>query len=115
MKNLVLIFLLLMAFTQKVHAHAGGHGPVNEQQAIEEASYVVEQFILSDVGLGFGKLDKSWGQLPATAKRVHRKADGYYIISLQNDAEGKMLYILMSLTGSVFDANFSGDFPKLMR
>ncbi|MDH5711042.1 MAG: DUF6488 family protein [Gammaproteobacteria bacterium] len=115
MKNIVLIFLLFVTFVQNANAHPGGHGPVNEQQAIEEASYVVEQFTLDDVGLGFDKLAKSWAQLPEGAKRVHKKTDDYYIISLQNEAEGRTLYILMSLTGSVFDANFSGDFPKLMQ
>ena len=108
-----IISFLLLTCNQVVLAHGGGHGPINEAQAIAVGSRVVNQFMYSDAGLGFGKLDKSWKEVPANEKRIHKKGDGYYIVSATNKQQGKTLYILMSVSGEVYDANFDGVFPKL--
>ena len=114
MKKLILLLLfLVMTHSQSVFAHGGGHGPISETRAIDVATYTVNQFALFDAGLGFGKLDKSWNDISTGEKRIHRKGDGYYIVSATNKMKGKTLYILMSIGGEVFDANFSGDFKGL--
>jgi len=52
-------------------------------------------------------------QLPLSDKRIHKKGDGYYIVGLTNIKEEKSLFILMSISGEVYDANFTGNFPGL--
>lgn len=114
MKNTVfLLSFMFMVFCQSVQSHIGGHGPVSETQAIDIASFIVDQFINHDPGLGFGKLNRSWNDLQEDEKRIHKKGDGYYIVSATNRIEGKTLYILMSIAGEVYDANFSGEFQGL--
>ena len=95
------------------NAHSGGHGEIvlNESQAISVAHTVIVQFITQDPGLGFGKLDSSWKALPAAAKKIHRKKDDYYIVGLTNG--NKTLYVLISIFGDVYDANFTGEFEGL--
>lgn len=112
-KILFLLSFLIMTHSQSVIAHDGGHGPVSETQAIDIASFTVNQFVHFDAGLGFGKLSKSWDGISTDEKRIHRKGDGYYIVSATNKQEGKTLYVLMSIGGEVYDANFSGEFPGL--
>lgn len=110
----VISFLVLLS-SQSVLSHGGGHGPVSEKRAIIIASQVSQQFTIQDPGLGFGKLSTGWSNLPEEAKRIHVKGDGYYIVALENTAESKTLYILMSVGGEVYDANFSGEFPGLKK
>ena len=114
MKNIIfLLSLLVITHSQNLLAHGGGHGPISEPKAIDVASFAVNQFINFDAGLGFGKLDKSWNKISTDEKRIHRKGDGYYIVSANNKKEGKTIYVLMSIGGEVYDANFSGEFPGL--
>ena len=114
MKNILfLLSLLVITNSQSLFAHGGGHGPISEPQAIDAATFVVNQFVRFDAGLGFGKLNKNWNDISADEKRIHKKGNGYYIVSATNKKEGKILYVLMSVAGEVYDANFSGEFPKL--
>ena len=112
-KMTLLLTFLLMTCAQSVFAHSGGHSPVSETRAIEIASFTINQFIHFDAGLGFGKLHKNWNDISAEEKRIHKKGDGYYIVSATNKKEGKTLYVLMSVGGEVYDANFSGEFQGL--
>lgn len=110
-KRMLLILLLLLPHL--VSAHMGGHDPVSEKEAIYIASQISEQFIDMDPGLGFGKLNKSWNVIPDENKRIFKKGNGYYIVGIENKREGKTLYILLSILGEVYDANFTGVFPDL--
>ena len=112
-KILLLLSLLLMSHSQTALSHGGGHGPISEPKAIEVATFTINQFVHFDAGLGFGKLNKSWNSISKDGKRIHKKGDGYYIVSATNKQESKTLYILMSVGGELYDANFSGKFPKL--
>ena len=112
-KIILLLSFLVIAHSQSVIAHGGGHGPISEDRAIDVASFTVNQFVHFDAGLGFGKLNKSWNDISTDEKRIHRKGDGYYIVSAANKKDGKTLYILMSIGGEVYDANFNGEFPGL--
>ncbi len=107
------LVLSLLCVWQTANAHSGGHGPVTEKQAIEIASQTASQFVSFDPGLGFGKLDASWNRVPSDNKQVYKTGDGYYIISIVNPVEGKTLYVLVSIGGEVYDANFTGVFPGL--
>jgi hypothetical protein len=112
-KILSLLSLLVFIYSQNVFAHGGSHAPVSEARVIEITTITVNQFVHFDAGLGFGKLDKSWNDISADEKRIHKKGNGYYIVSATNKKAGKTLYILMSLAGEIYDANFSGVFEGL--
>ena len=112
-KILLLLSFLVITHSQGVFAHGGGHGPISETRAIDVATYTVNQFVHFDAGLGFGRLNKNWNDISTDEKRIHRKGDGYYIVSATNKQEGKTLYVLMSIGGEVYDANFSGEFKGL--
>ncbi|MDH5570677.1 MAG: DUF6488 family protein [Gammaproteobacteria bacterium] len=112
LKNIVFVISLLF-ISQLAYAHGDGHGPVSERQAIALASKTVSQFAGYDPGLGFGKLVESWRNISPGNKKMHQKGDGYYIVSIANDEQGKTLYVLLSISGEVYDANFTGIFPGL--
>ena len=112
--NILTIFFVLGLFVNhSVLAHGGGHRPINDDQAIVVATDIVHQFMVRDPGLGFGKLGSSWKNLPAKAKRIHKKKADYYIVAITNKKMGKILYVLMSGAGEVYDANFSGVFKGI--
>lgn len=112
LKN-ILFAISLLFVTQLAQAHGGGHGPVDETQAMTIAVKIVRQFVEHDPGLGFGKLDASWNQVTASNARLHKKGDGYYIFALTNDTDKKSFFVLMSIEGEVYDANLTGNFPGL--
>ncbi|MFO7647624.1 DUF6488 family protein, partial [Halomonas campaniensis] len=97
----------------KCDGPGGGHGPVSPEKATAIALDAARQFSDFDPGLGFGKLEGSWKTLTKEAAKIKIKGDGYYIASVANKAEGKILYVLMSASGSVYDANFTGELPKV--
>ncbi len=111
MKRFALILALLLPINP-LWAH-GDHIPVSEVEALAIAVNIAGQFAEFDSGLDFGLLDKSWIGLPVEAARIHVRAEAYYIVTVLNRAEGRSLYVLMSDGGDVYDANFSGEFPRL--
>lgn len=112
-KLLSAVALLLMFQAQSAMAHGDGHGPINSEMATSIALDAAQQFSDNDPGLGFGKLSPGWKTLTKASTKIETKGDGYYIVSVTNQGEGKTLYVLMSATGSVYDANFTGEFPKV--
>lgn len=111
MKRFALILALLLPINP-LWAH-GDHIPVSEVEALAIAVNIAGQFAEFDSGLDFGLLDKSWIDLPLNAARIHIRGDAHYIVTVLNRAEGRTLYVLMSDAGDVYDANFSGKFPRL--
>lgn len=112
LKN-ILFTIALLFVSQLVNAHGGGHGPVEEKQAMIIAVNTAKQFVEFDPGLDFGKLDASWNNVTIKNAVLHKKGDGYYIIAITNISEKRLLYVLVSIEGEVYDANFSGNFPGL--
>lgn len=111
---MLLVFVVLGA--SGVLAHSDGHAPatpISTEQAIELAANAVVELASRDANLGFGRLKPSWTRVPAKARKVHLVLDSYIIVSIQNEAEDKTLYVLMSDTGGVIDANLTGKFPHL--
>jgi len=97
-------------------AHGDHQHPSMEPQEAEQAALRAADFFSQrDMGLGFGKLDASWTKLDISAAKVtvHEKKKGYFIVGVTNTGQGKTLFVLLSDSGDVYDANFSGDFPKL--
>lgn len=105
--------LSLILLSKTVAAH-GDHGlPVDENQAQSIALDAVWQFTQNDPGLDFGKLPGSWAKQDIVSAKIYKTGLGYRIVEVSNAEENKTLYILMSITGDVYDANFSGNFPAL--
>lgn len=114
MKKLIAIFaLLLMLQAQNALAHGGGHGPISPGKATAIALDAADQFTSFDPGLGFGKLGSSWKGLSRDTSKIVTKGEGYYIVSVENKTEGKTMFLLMSVAGDIYDANFTGEFPKV--
>lgn len=110
MKKFVsVVALLMMLQAQNAIAHAGGHGPVPPEMTKVAAG----QFARFDAGLGFGQLSSGWKKLGKETANIKTKGKGYYIVSVGNKAEGKTLYLLISASGEIYDADFSGEFPKV--
>ena len=111
MKRLIILAILGALFSvQQVSAHSS-HEPINEQAALKIGVEMSHQMVSSDAGLGFGKLAVSWKSVSVgEGVKLHQRGRGYYIVAVVNSVEKKTLYVLMSNTGEVYDANFSGQF-----
>jgi len=111
--SLVLMLMTILA-SQALFAHSDHqHTPISESAAQELALDVAGNLSSSDVGLGFGQLSKTWASVPANNVATSKKGNGYYILSVFNESEKKTLYILMSSSGEVYDANFTGVFEGI--
>ena len=113
MKQLFVLILSCVLFSAAAFGHGGSHGPISGEKAQIVAVDVANQFTTLDPGLGFGQLTKSWLNLPPAQSSLHVTGVGYYIVKLDNNEEKKSLFVLMAVTGEVYDANFSGEFKDL--
>ena len=118
MKILVsLLFCILLFITQYAFAH-GDHEyqqprVISETVALIVAQRAVTSMSRKDVGLGFGQLGESWSMLGKEDMTIYKQGTGYYVTSVLNKNEAKTLFILMSDSGEVYDANFSGQFDGI--
>ncbi len=112
-RSLILILLLSaqLAFSHGDHEHE--QHTITATDAQMAGLKAAKLFAEVDAELGFGKLPASWSALTGSATKIHTSGEGYYVVAVTNEEEGKTLYVLMSSTGDLFDANFSGSFPKL--
>lgn len=104
--------LMILLHTKSLYAH-GNHVHLGDADVIEIATAIAEQLVDFDANLGFGKLKPSWRDLPAHAASIHSKTADYYIASVSNKAENRILFLLISVEGDLYDANFTGEFPDL--
>jgi len=114
--KIVLLTLLLqplLVFGHADHDHEHEAQPISATQAQSNGLKAAKVFSDIDAELGFGKLPQSWSKLSSAQTKLHASGKGYYVVAVENEAEGKTLYVLMSNTGDLYDANFTGEFPKL--
>ncbi|MFT5085101.1 MAG: hypothetical protein ACI9Y1_003158 [Lentisphaeria bacterium] len=105
------IFSLVFLVSQNALAHSDhAHGPITETQALSLTAEVAKQLTEKDAGLEIGQLPVSWASVAKENIATFKKGKGYYVMSVDNKSETKTLYVLMSSTGEVYDANFSGIF-----
>lgn len=109
--RLAIVLVALVTGVPIASAHEGGHQPIPAGAAMEVAGMVAGKLADTDRGLGFGKLEKSWKEVPPEAISIKKKGQGYYIVDVVNAAEKRTLSVLMSSAGEVYDANFTGKFP----
>ncbi len=108
------LMVLALLTSQSLFAHSDhSHGPISESAAQSLALDVATDLSSRDAGLDFGQLPKTWASVPAKNVAITNKGPGYYIVSVLNESEKKTLYILMSDSGEVFDANFTGKFKEV--
>lgn len=113
MKHIFALLISCVLFSSTALGHGGSHDPIPPESAQKVATYVANQFTDMDPGLGFGKLPKSWLNLPVEQATMHKQGKGYYIVKLDNKEAEKSLYVLMAISGEVYDANFTGEFKGL--
>lgn len=113
LKHIAALIISSVLFSATAFGHGGSHEPISAEKAQVVATKVANQFTAMDPGLGFGKLPLNWLDLPTEQSSLHTSGKGYYIIKLDNSDEKKSLYVLMSITGEVYDANFTGEFENL--
>ena len=118
MKILIsLLFGSLLFVSQYAAAH-GEHEHQEPRVISESVALLVAQRATSsmsrkDAGLGFGQLSESWSTIPKADLSLHKKGSGYYVVSVANKNEDKTLYVLMSESGDVYDANLTGEFDGI--
>ncbi len=118
MKNLASLFLLtflsVMTNSSLAHSdHAHQTRMINAAQAKSAALDATRILTETDKGLGFGKLPKTWSTISLNQTKVEKQMPDYFIVSVTNDTEKKILFILISAYGEAYDANFSGTFKGL--
>lgn len=106
--SLLLTSCLAFSHGDDDHAHT-----IQSVEARRIALQTAKTFVTTDPNLGFGKLAASWNDLKMSKTKLHEDGDGYFIVTVNNEAELKTLYVLISKTGDVYDANFEGTFPDL--
>lgn len=106
------IVALAFGLSGMVFAH-GSHSPVSPAEALNIAKDAAVMLAEEDRGMGFGKLDDSWKTVPADNISIGKTGPGFYIVTLGNISEKRTLYVLMSNTGDLYDANFSGKFEGI--
>jgi hypothetical protein len=114
MKKITSAVLFTVLCSAPLMAHEGhDHSFITEPAAVKVGKEFTSELTKKDGGFGFGKLSKSWSEVPAQNAKLLKNGDGFYIVTITNDKEQKMLYVLMSSKGEIYDANFSGKFEKL--
>lgn len=100
------------------HSHGGGHGhaheeakTINESEAIATASKALPQLIEQSHEVDGLPLDQSWSDFAQTGA-IYKKGNGYFIVSFVGN-DKQTLYLLISDSGELYDANFSGEFEGL--
>ena len=103
--------LLLWLIPSLVQAHEGhDHAPVTMKKAVEIALAAARDFSrAAQPQFGLPQLDQSWGSLPDNSAQIIENGRGYYLVQLDNPAQGKTLYVRILLDGRIEAANFSGD------
>jgi hypothetical protein len=99
---------LLLPWAQAHEGH--DHMPVTMKKAVEIALATAQSYSLKPPPFGLPQLDQSWRALPESAALIYENGRGYYLVSVENPAQAKTLYLRILLDGRVDAANFSGDF-----
>ena len=113
LKKITTIFV--MSFSLMLPGLAYSHGdhaePLNDQQAIERAIAYTGRIIDRPEGVNKVKLDENWRTV--TDAKIHKKTLRYFIVALNNANRDETLYLLISTSGQLHDANFNGNFAEL--
>lgn len=119
----LVIITIPLVYAGPDHDHSHGHGDgkhthshakkLDDQGALAAASEGVTAIIKQNHPIEDTLLDSTWGNTANVDQKISKKGSGYYIVSFNNKESGKVLYVLISDTGEIYDANFSGRFDGL--
>jgi hypothetical protein len=113
MKHIITILISFVLSTSLAFAHGGGHAKIKESQAIEYSDKNIAIVVDQQIEIEGKKLDKSWLNIAKSNKKIQKKGEGYYITTFKNDENNKILYVLLSGSGELYDANYSGKFDGI--
>lgn len=104
------------------HGHKHSHGPsktpikqkaLSSKELIKAATKNVKAMVSKKHPIDKAPLNASWTKIPEAQKSIFKKGTGYSIIKLEDKTAKKALFVLMSETGELYDANFTGAFKGL--
>ena len=95
------------------HSHSEAAAKLDEEGAISVATKALAAIIENKQPVEGTPLDAAWGNTAIADKKISKKGNGYYIVSFDIKGAGRTLYVLLSDTGEIFDANYSGKFKDL--
>ena len=118
MKILLSVLFSIIFFVSQLAVAHGDHDYQPPLQVSESVALIIAQratvsMSQEDAGLGFGQLTESWSTIPRADLAMYKKGRGYYVVSVLNKGEGETLYVLMSDSGEVYDANMRGQFDGI--
>lgn len=94
------------------HSHGEAAKKIDDKGAIAAASKNIAALIEQKKPVGGTALDATWATTTDADKKISKKGNGYYVVSFAGKAT-KTLYVLLSDTGELYDANYSGKFEGL--
>lgn len=100
------------------HEHSHGHShaapaKLDDAGIINAASKGVAAIVKQKQAVEGKELSQSWSGIPDAAKSISKKGRGYSIVKFEDKEAKQNLYVLLSDSGEIYDANFSGTFPNL--
>lgn len=114
MKKIKLAVLFAVLCSTPLIAHEGhDHSFITEPAAVEVGRTLAATLTKKEGGFSVGKLPASWRDLPVSNAKLLRNGDGFYIVTITNEEEQKILYVLMSSNGEIYDVNYTGKFEKI--
>lgn len=111
LKQTCLAVSLLVAAPQAAFAHSSGHGSIKPEEALLSAVDAVGYLAARKVDREWSPLPQSWAGLGSSSAKLLAVLDGDYVISVTNDEEGRVFYLLIGNNGALLDANYTGTFP----
>jgi len=93
------------------HGNHGAH--FDKAEAIDLASRYLVSIANNKMPIEGNALDQSWLKVPDSEKDIAKQESWYYVVSIHNASAKKTLYMLISVKGKLYKANFSGEFPGL--
>lgn len=107
-----IVLLVLLSFNLQVSAHGGGHGAINDQQAVMVTAKTIKQMTFKDFGYELGQLDESWKNIKESDISVVEQGSGFFIVSANNSTQEKTIYFKIAANGQVLAANETNNFSE---
>lgn len=110
-RSVLLASLALLLLGVTAHAHPGHDDALTKVQAIAIAKAAIRRMIENGEAVQGELLAESW--IDAEGRASCEATPVYYLVGLQNYAEGQKLFVLLDHTGQFRRARFKPDFAEL--
>ena len=107
------------------HDHGHNHGPgghdhgpapapkLDDKGILAAATKAVSALIDQKIQIEGAPLAAEWKNIPEADKKIGKTGKGYRIVAFADTKAGKTLHLLVSDTGALYDANYTGVFKGL--